>query len=116
MHQCYCVMYSTCGALYGDVGGWVRFEWHLMWGYNGMFVCCAGAARQCSKASRTVVSGYMHAKRYVAPVNPGLPGNTSFELTHFRFTPNTDRLEIISAFSRLRTQLLSLTFSKHIVL
>lgn len=34
----------------------------IYWGYNGMFVCCAGAARQCSKASRTVVSGSMHEK------------------------------------------------------
>lgn len=30
-------------------------------GFNGMFVCCAGAARQCSKASRTAVSGLHEA-------------------------------------------------------
>lgn len=34
-----------------------------------MFVCCAGAARQCSKASRTVVSGYMHVNSYLAPLH-----------------------------------------------
>lgn len=28
-------------------------------GYNGMFVCCAGAVPQCFKASHTAVSGCM---------------------------------------------------------
>lgn len=37
---------------------WYNIEWYInKWGYNGMFICCAGAAAQCSKASRTVVSG-----------------------------------------------------------
>lgn len=94
---------------FGRYGIWMIC---YVWGYNGMFVCCAGAARQCSKASRTAVSGSMHVKRYLAPSFRSDDAVYTFSWLNIRSTPWTDLLETHQICLSCQQGFLSLTLEQ----